>query len=60
MCIPFLGLFNNCYGGRPMNMAYDMIHGGLAGSMNLMFNQVLEHSMTFPTLYSMPQNIFNF
>lgn len=55
MCIP--GIFNN---GRFMNMTYDMIHGGLAGSMNLMFNQNFEHSMTFPTLYTMPNNIFNF
>ena len=55
MCIP--GIFNN---GRFMNMAYDMIHGGLAGSMNLMFNQNIEHCMTFPTLYTMPNNIFNF
>ena len=55
MCIP--GIFNN---GRFMNMTYDMIHGGLAGSMNLMFNQNIEHCMTFPTLYTMPNNIFNF
>ena len=55
MCIP--GFFNN---GRFMNIAYDMLHGGVAGSMNLMFNQNIEHCMTFPMTYSMPDSLFNF
>lgn len=60
MCFPILGLFNNNYCGRPMNMAYDMIHGGLAGSMNLMYNAAMEHMSVFPSLYTMPQDTFNF
>ena len=53
--------FMNNYGASyyPSALTYDMCSGSLMGSMNIQWNQALEHSVASAGLYMVPQYNFN-